>query len=742
MKRERLSLLFLAKDVAVVINDLNLLNEQQLEAVTMLEGATLVLAGAGSGKTRVVTYRIAYLIQNGISSSQILGLTFTNKAAGEMRERVHKLCDEQVVISTFHSLGMRVLRESIYALDYHRRFMIYDEEDVNKLIKLCLEELHVKSDQIDPKQLRQLISRAKNALQSPEVIENYTYAGEEIEEFFPPFYALYQQKLKEFQAVDFDDLLFLTVKLWKEHPEILEKYQKRWPFVLIDEYQDTNAAQYTLTKMLVSKSGNIFAVGDPDQSIYSWRGANVQNIMNFERDYPGAKVILLEQNYRSSTNILNAANALINHNSGRYEKALWSDLGEGNKIQLYVAEDDRQEAHFVASRIEHYLSEGISVNEMAVFYRTNAQSRIFEDYLIARGIPYKIIGGLSFYQRKEIKDILAYLRVVQSDADYISFARTINLPKRGLGDVTIEKMRHHATAEGLSVLAYCEALLSEKPLKTILRLTAKQRAGLAEYIQVIHELRQLDSLPLLVEGVIEKAGYKEYLKEDKETYQDRQENVDQLLAKAIEWEISAPEPTLESFLEELSLKSSLDEGTEQADKLSLMTIHNGKGLEFTLAFLVGLEETLFPHVNARNDEDAIEEERRLCYVGITRAKKYLYITHSHLRYLWGSCRAQRPSRFLKEIPLQFIEKYKKKTTNHSSSLTHYPSKERIHYTEKASIVENELFEVGDCVVHNEFGRGKVQESYEGSMGQTYKILFISDKRVKTIVAKYAVLQRE
>ncbi len=723
--------------------NLDNLNPEQREAVKTLEGPVLVLAGAGSGKTRVVTSRIVYLIENGIPPSRILGVTFTNKAAGEMRERIHKLAQSQVLICTFHSLGARVLRESIYLLGYQRDFTIYDEEDVEKLLKICLVELNLKDKKIDTKPFRNLISQSKNSLIEPDQISTVELTTD-IEQAFPKVYALYQRKLREYQAVDFDDLLFLTVKLWREQPEILARYQDRWPFVLIDEYQDTNAAQYAMTRLLVEKKHNLFVVGDPDQSIYSWRGANIYNILNFERDYPGAKVIRLEQNYRSHMNILNLANLLISHNSGRYEKKLWSQLGSGEKIKLFVGEDERAEADFVASQIEYHRLQKTPLNEMVVFYRTNAQSRVFEDYLISRGIPYVIVGGISFYQRREIKDILAFLRMAQSGADYISFARTINLPKRGLGEATIEKMRYNANLEGLTILSYCEALLKEMPLKTILRLTSKQKESLAEYIQIIYELRLLSkkgSIRNLVLGAIERTRYLEFLLEDKETYEDRRENLDELIAKAVEWELSAPDPSLEAFLEELSLKSSLDETDQSQDRLSLMTIHNGKGLEFTVTFLVGLEEDLFPHVNSKNSQEEIEEERRLCYVGVTRAKKYLYLSYCHSRYLWGTLRLQKPSRFLKEMPKDLIEK----VTSPQSTLKFFPQdfsqRERVSYVEKPMPQQVEPFNPGDRIFHKDFGVGQIKEIYEGSMGTTYKVLFDKDHSIKTLVAKYAVLSR-
>ena len=716
-------------------------NDEQWDAVTTIEGPVLVLAGAGSGKTRVVTSRIVHLIERGVPPTSILGVTFTNKAAGEMRERVQKLTDHPVLICTFHSLGARVLRESISALGYQRDFIIYDEEDVQKLLKVCLSELNIKDKKMDFKPFRQLISKAKNALTDPDQVSREELFTE-VEQAFPQVYSLYQRKMKEYQAIDFDDLLFLTVKLWRDHPEILARYQERWAFVLIDEYQDTNAAQYAMTRFLVQKHRNLFVVGDPDQSIYSWRGANIHNILNFERDYPGAKVVRLEQNYRSHMNILNVANALIGHNDRRYEKNLWSQLGDGEKIKLFVGEDERTEAHFVITQICHHHAAQIPLNDIVVFYRTNAQSRIFEDTLISKKIPYVIVGGISFYQRREIKDILAFLRLSHSGSDYISFARTINLPKRGFGETTVDKIRANATEEQLSILNYCEALLRGDQLKTILRLTSKQKESLIEYLQIIHSLRVISkkgSIRDLVVAAIEQTGYMNVLKEDQETFEDRRENLDELITKAVEWELSAPDASLEAFLEELSLKSSLDEAGTTEDRLSLMTIHNGKGLEFPVTFLVGLEEDLFPHINSKESQEQVEEERRLCYVGVTRAKKYLYLSYCLTRYLWGTLRMQRPSRFLKEMPKEYIEKVfaPKGAYRYGES----PKREAVQFIQKPLIKEKETFRTGERVFHKEFGIGQIQEVSDGSMGLSYRVLFDKDKSLKTLIAKYAVLNR-
>lgn len=633
------------------------LNPTQLDAANHLDGPLLVLAGAGSGKTRVVTYRIAQLIESGVSPANILAVTFTNKAAGEMRERIHSLLPrfEYPTICTFHSLGVKILRESINHLGYAPNFTIYDEDDSNKLLKACLQGLGIKKE---TKAFRSLISNAKNALTPPSEVDtnDLPYA---LANAFPEVYSLYQQRLREANALDFDDLLFLTVRLFQEHPEVLAHYQEQWPYLLIDEYQDTNQAQYMIARLIVGAKCNIFVVGDPDQSIYSWRGADIQNILNFEKDYPGAKIVRLEQNYRSTTNILDAANALIQYNNSRYEKSLWSDKGEGEKIALYVGDTEREEAGFVINEIEHLHSmHGIALSDMTIFYRTNFQSRIFEDFLLRRRLPYVIVGGISFYQRKEIKDVLAFLRMIFSDYDVVSFQRTINIPKRGIGLASIEKLRAAASGKEIPLFAFCAKLIRGQ--EEGVKLNAKQKSGLAEYVELIESLRELRktaSLQKLVIETVRQSHYLDVLREDKETFDDRKGNIDELVAKAHEWEVMNDSNDLELFLEELSLKGSIDEADFDEDKVNLMTIHNGKGLEFKVGFLVGMEEELFPHANSRGNFEAVEEERRLCYVGMTRAEERLYLTAAETRFLWGQHRMMRPSRFLREIPRHYLERF-------------------------------------------------------------------------------------
>lgn len=668
------------------------LNPEQTLAVNHVEGPMLVLAGAGSGKTRVVTYRIVHLLELGIPPSEILAVTFTNKAAEEMRHRIRKLAGAYVLASTFHSLCARILRESISFLGYSRDFTIYDEDDSEKLLKECFTALNIKDEKGLLKSARAAISHAKNFLEEP--------AND-------PIYNLYQSKLKSYQALDFDDLLFLTVKLFKEFPDQLEHYQKRWTFLLIDEYQDTNTAQSTLIRLLAHKHHNVFAVGDPDQSIYSWRGADVSHILQFKDDYPGAQIVRLEQNYRSRNLILKAANALIQHNTGRLEKNLWSARGEGEKIGLYICPHEHAETEFIIREIQ---KSPYPLSECVIFYRTHFQSRVFEDALLRYRIPYRIIGGLSFYQRREIKDILSLLRIVLAGADFLSFARTVNIPKRGLGDGAVSKIQAFAEERLLPIFQAAEIIVDRKELK----LSQKQYEGLKDYVEMIRILRTIHPLSTQLAEAIERSRYLTYLKDDPETEQERKENLQELIAKAVEWEQETETPTLAAFLEELTLKSTKETDAE-ADAVRLMTFHNGKGLEFDLVFLVGMEEDLFPHVNCRDNPESLEEERRLCYVGMTRAKESLYLTASRHRFLWGASRPMRPSRFLYEIPSEYL-----RTFDEGSG-------------------DTDVFSPGTAVVHKDFGPGIVQKSYQTSLGLTYDVFFPKANTVRTLIAKYAKL---
>lgn len=733
-----------------------LLNKEQMQAVTHMEGPLLVLAGAGSGKTRCVTYRILHLIEQGVPPEHILGVTFTNKAAKEMKERIASLCHKHVLICTYHSLCAKILRQTIHLLDYQTNFVIYDEDDAEKVIRSCLQDLNLEAYKIEPKTIKTAISHAKNKMQGPEEVKT-TLSSDPIGRHLPALYRCYQNKLKEFNALDFDDLLFLTVNLFRQYPEVLAHYQSQWNYLLIDEYQDTNEGQYEMISLLAGRHKNIFAVGDPDQSIYSWRGADISNILHFDKDFPGAQIIRLEQNYRSRTNILNAANAVISHNQNRYEKNLWSSLGEGEKIEVFMGDTERNEARFVAEKVRDlHTRQQISLNEIAVLYRTNFQSRLFEDQLLNRRIPYTIVGGVSFYQRKEIKDVVAYLRMLVSPTDYVSFLRTINLPKKGVGPTTIEKIRTQATLEGKSIYDYCCMILNNQASADI-KLTKKQKEGLANYIHILdtlQEMRQTASLETLLSVLVDKIGYFQHLEEDDlETSNDRKANIEELIVKASEWDLEKNELGLNGFLEEIALKSTLDELSPIEERLTLMTLHNGKGLEFHTVFLVGLEQDLLPHANSRGSEEALEEERRLFYVGMTRAKEKLYLSHVQTRYMWGQHRNQRPSCFLKEIPKQYTETKKLAygSFNNSFERRKYDRPfqkdsedsdfiDDIDQTETTEPDEN-LFQPGESVFHQQFGIGVIKKYYQGSLGLTYDVQFYNDSSTKSLVAKYAKLNR-
>jgi len=606
----------------------------------------LVLAGPGSGKTRVITHRVVHLLRRGISPSKILALTFTNKAANEMRCRIGEICNERsMLISTFHSLGAQILRESSSAVGYRHDFTIYDESDSTKIVKNCLKEAGYEDRGGLLKSLRIAISNAKNGLASQRQNTHTRF-----DSIFQSVFNRYQDRLKEYNALDFDDLLYLSVEAMKRSEKVLRFYQNRWKFVLIDEYQDTNASQYSMTHLLVGGHNNLFVVGDPDQSIYSWRGANIANILDFEKDYSYAKRVTLDQNYRSSSTILQAANALIRHNRAHHKKSLWSNLGKGEKIHLFIAEDERQEALFVVEEaLRQVEKKELPLKECVIFYRTNSQSRLFEDACLKSQLPYVMFGGISFYQRQEVKYILALLRMVISESDFISFAHTVNFPRRGIGNSSIEKLKTRANALSMPILTLCR--------EGCCKLTRRGEKGLKDYLNLIDALRGMaeERSPLkeIIQRAITLSGYEQVLKEDPESYEDRKENLRELVNKAAEWSKERDSSSLSLFLEELYLKSTLD-STSRQDAIRLMTLHNGKGLEFSLVFIVGMEEDLFPHINAKNSVDTLEEERRLCYVGMTRAKCSLYLTTATSRFMWGESKVMLPSRFLEEVPADLL----------------------------------------------------------------------------------------
>jgi DNA helicase II / ATP-dependent DNA helicase PcrA len=689
-----------------------LLNPNQKEAICHVDGPLLVLAGAGSGKTRIVTHRIAHLISLGVPSSEIVAVTFTNKAAEEMGRRVEKLCHQRVLTCTFHSFGVRILRESIEVLGYSSNFSVFDEEEVEKVLKECFESLGIKEDKQTMKNIRWGISSLKNNYEKPPEKDPLLFS----------MYEKYQEKMKSYNALDFDDLLVKTVQLFENHPDVLEIYQNRFQFILIDEYQDTNHAQYKLIKLLSNKHKRVFAVGDPDQSIYSWRGACIDNILNFKEDFPGAKVITLDQNYRSVSTILDAANALIGHNEKRFEKKLWSDLGEGDKIGLALVDSDFDETDFVMRRLKKHLNEGFDPNECVIFYRTNFQSRPFEDALLKEGIPYKIIGGLSFYQRKEIKDILSYLRLIASDFDAMAFSRVINIPKRGLGDMAIKKIKAFSEEKQVAILEAARLMT-----KGSFGLSEKQKQAVSQFVDIIDSLRAEHlMLDHLIESVIDKTDYLNYLKDDPLTFEDKKDNLFELVHTAKSWKEGTETPTLCGFLEDVSLKTSHDSDHQDQACVKLMTLHNSKGLEFDVVFLVGMEEDLFPHINAKDSPSEIEEERRLCYVGMTRAKKHLYLSASGFRFLWGQQRMMRPSRFLQEIPEKFLMQLVGRAVKRQ-------------YQDDQDL-EGE-FLMGDRVQHRDFGYGTIRGKSQTSLGLAYDVFFDDLYEKRTLVARFAKLTK-
>jgi DNA helicase-2/ATP-dependent DNA helicase PcrA len=700
-------------------------NDKQKLCIEHVEGPLLVLAGAGSGKTRVVIERMNRLIQLGVPSSEIVAVTFTNKAAAEMAQRVKLSTDQSVLTCTFHSLCARILRESIHHIGYKNSFTIFDQQDAENCLKLCLKNRNIDEEKLSIKELKQTISSFKNDLLLPDDLVSLNIQG--IKGPILDLYIDYQSKLKDFNALDFDDLLLLTVKLFENHSQVLDHYQTRWQFVLVDEYQDTNKAQYILIKLLVHQHKNIFAVGDPDQSIYSFRGANISNILHFEKDFPNAKMVTLDQNYRSTKRILASANALISWNKKRYEKSLFSDGELGEKIQIHYADNDHEESRWVFRNIEHLtVQKKIPYSSIAIFYRTNAQSRAYEDELLKWGIPYQIIGGISFYQRREIKDVLSFLRLLVQDNDFVSFERIINIPKRGIGPTALSNLLETSKRLNLSIIQICEKFLKGE-LAGDIKLSQKQSFGLYDFLQARKESLKMmgASLKELISSTIEQFKYLDYLKLDPETYEDRKANIQELLSKASEFEKEFPTKSLQEFLEEISLKGAQDEDSSNKDSIKLMTFHNSKGLEFPVVFMVGMEEDLFPHINCKEKEEDLEEERRLCYVGMTRAKKLLHLSCAKYRLLWGTPRIMQPSRFLSELPTDMIESNRNRKVAQTLE----------------EVIDDSIFPSGTKVIHKSFGVGTVKKSYQGSLGLTYDVFFHELGELKTLVAKFAKLTK-
>ena len=709
--------------------NLDTLNPAQREAVEKTEGPVLILAGAGSGKTRVLTTRIAHLIEDkGVQASNILAITFTNKAANEMRERVEDTLasdTKDMWISTFHSCCVRILRKDINRIGYNRSFVIYDTSDQITLVKDCLKELNLSDKVFEPKVVISTISGAKDKLYSPQKFRDIHIDDNRMSKI-ANIYALYQERLKRNSALDFDDLIYKTVELFKENPEVLDYYRSRFKYIMVDEYQDTSKAQYELIKLLAKQHQNICVVGDDDQSIYGWRGADIRNILEFEKDYNDVHTVKLEQNYRSTQIILDAANTVISNNIERKRKKLWSDKKEGELIKIQLAENEIDEADFVSDMIYKICKEqNRTYKDFAVLYRANAQARPLEDALNRSQIPYNIYGGTKFYERKEIKDLVAYLRVIQNPQDDISLKRIINVPRRGIGLRTIEKIEDRASLKQESLYSVLIDIETNSDIST------KARNSISGFVDVIGTLRTIKEVyPVskLIEKVLETTGYLDELSKDKsEDSQDRIDNLKEFISIAIEFEQNSEEQDLETFLTSIALTSETSDD-EVDDKVSLMTIHTSKGLEFPVVFLVGLEEGLFPisrAIRSLNDSD-IEEERRLCYVGITRAKEVLYTTLTKKRTLYGKTNPSIASRFMEELPNECIDRLNKEDKELTYSKASYNvldkyKKKYMSTINKSSIAKNvnatfkdstketntDDIRLGSKVHHPKFGVGTV-----------------------------------
>lgn len=737
--------------------NLESLNYEQREAVEKTEGPVLILAGAGSGKTKVLTTRIAHLIKNkNISPFNILAITFTNKAANEMRERVESLLEEandEMWISTFHSCCVRILRKDINKIGYNRSFVIYDSSDQLTLVKDCLKELNLNDKVFEPRAVISEISSAKDKLLSPKKYKDMNISDNRKTKI-AEIYKLYQERLKRSSALDFDDLIVKTVELFKENEEVLEYYRNRFSYIMVDEYQDTSRAQYEFIRLLAKNHQNICVVGDDDQSIYGWRGADIRNILEFEKDYDNVHTVKLEQNYRSTQVILDAANKVISNNIERKRKKLWSEKKEGEKIKIQVSDDEIDEANFVADNIYKISKkENIKYSDIAVLYRANAQARPIEDALNKSNIPYTIYGGVKFYERKEIKDLLAYLRVIENPQDDISLKRIINVPRRGIGLKSIEKIEDRASLRQESMYSVIVDIESNSDL------SPKAKKSIKEFVDIIGSLRAMKEVyPVskLIEKVLETTGYIEELEKDKKDENlDRIDNLKEFVSIAIEFERNSKEKDLENFLTSISLNSDTDEEENENEKVSLMTIHTSKGLEFPVVFLIGMEENLFPisrAVKSMNESD-IEEERRLCYVGITRAKDILYMTLTQRRTLYGKTAPSVSSRFIEELPNECIEKlnspqneitYSKSSYNvldkykqkYMNSINKQTLAKKVNATIKEAEKENDTSNIkaGDKVFHPKFGVGTVV----GMMGSELTISFVN-KGIKKINKEYTTI---
>lgn len=720
------------------------LNDKQEEAVQHGTGPLLILAGAGSGKTRVIVHRIAHLIENkGIAPHRILAVTFTNKAADEMKERLRGLLPHGMAglwVSTFHSSCLRILRQHIDQIGWPKDFVVYDDADHMALIKQCLKELHLDDKSLHPRAVASRIDAAKNELIDPS--EFVAKAAVPTADFFDQkmaeLYQLYQRRLRENKALDFGDLIFKTVLLLKESPRVRDYYQSLFQFVLIDEYQDTNHAQYELVRLLSEKHKNLCVVGDDDQSIYRWRGADLNNILEFERDYPGSRVIKLEQNYRSTPEILALAAELIRQNQGRKGKTLWTDNKPGSRATLLSASDEKEEVRLIITELKSLLSQGYRYTDCAIFYRTNAQSRLFEEELSRYKIPYQIFGGMRFYERLEVKDILSYIRVVINPQDSISLKRIINTPARGIGPKLLTELETFASAQGLSLF---EATGRASEIKALSAAAQEKALYFHRLVSEWQKEMPLTGLADFVRQIAELSGYWGDLEKQKTVEaESRLENIEELLNVIDQFEDDEETPRLADFLDRISLVGDTDNFDPKTGQVSLMTLHLAKGLEFPVVFLVGLEEGIFPHQRSMDDPEELEEERRLCYVGLTRAKEKIYLSHALKRRLYGGDQYNMPSRFLEEMPPQLIERSQSEPKSRIDfdpsgfdDFDQRPATERL-----ASKGLQSAYRIGITVTHPIFGTGVVKRR-EGQNDQEKVTVYFKDGRVKTLVTKFANL---
>lgn len=722
------------------------MNTEQSEAVRTTEGPLLIMAGAGSGKTRVLTHRIAYLLdEKGVSPYNVLAITFTNKAAREMKERVEKLVGEEAQViwmSTFHSMCVRILRRDADRIGIERNFTILDPTDQKSVIKDVLKTENIDSKRYDPRMFLSAISNMKNELKTPEDAEEE--ATDFMSDMVARVYAGYQRQISRNEAMDFDDLIMKTINLFERVPDVLEYYQNKFQYIHVDEYQDTNRAQYTLVKLLASKFKNLCVVGDSDQSIYGWRGADIQNILSFEEDYPNAKTIFLEQNYRSTKVILNAANEVIKNNSERKPKGLWTANQEGKKINYYQASSESDEAQYVVKEIMRQQRENNkSYNDIAILYRTNAQSRVLEETFMKSNIPYTMVGGHKFYDRKEIKDLLSYLRLVANSNDDISLQRIINVPKRGVGPSSVEKIQSYARQNDLSMFdALAEA--------DFIGLTKKVTKAVIDFYTLISNLikeQEFLEISEIVEEILNKSGYKTMLEQEQTLEaRSRLENIDEFMSVPVDYEKNTPleEQSLINFLTDLSLVADIDEADIE-NGVTLMTMHSAKGLEFPVVFIMGMEESIFPHIRSilSDDDHEMEEERRICYVAITRAEEELYLTHAVSRTLFGKTQSNPQSRFLREIPEDLLNKGTKQESRYQGqSSSKQPAKRGpSRRTTKRAEVASGTWKVGDKVMHKAWGEGMVSNVNEKNGTVELDIIFKSEGP-KRLLANFAPIEKK